>query len=127
MRWKIINPVLYTLMIVLGFVLLLWTVIVINSPAAGTSTTTAQSYLEILKIFFYPLSLPNSKVLGDKMVSEVATSLVVTGTTWFIAYISNAQPYIPWLRIGGIVVGILAVLVWVGIVFTVFFLSGLRH
>jgi len=123
MSWKIINPVLYTLMIVLGLVLLMWTVIVMNSSAPGK----AQSYLEVLKIFFNPLSLPNSKGLGDKMISIVTTSLIVTGATWFIAYISSAQPYISWLRISGIIVGIFSVLVWVSIVFTVFFLSGLHH
>ena len=123
MRWKIINPVLYTAMIVLGLVLLMWTVIISNSTAPGKT----QSYLEVLKIFFHPLSLPNSKGLGDKMVSIVTTSLFVTGTTWFIAYISSAQPYITWLRISGIIVGIFAVVVWVSIVFTVVFLSGLHH
>ena len=123
MRWKIINPVLYALMIVLGLVLLMWTVIVMNSPAPGK----AQSYLEVLKIFFHPLSLPNSKGLGDKNISSVVTSLFVTGATWFIAYISNAQPYVPWLRIIGIILGILSVLVWVSIVFLVVFLSGLHH
>jgi hypothetical protein len=123
MRWKIINPVLYALMIVLGLVLLMWTLILLNSPAPGK----AQSYFEVLKIFFHPLSLPNSKGLGEKMISIASTSLVVTGAIWITAYISSAQPYIRWLRIGGIIFGIFAVLVWVHIVFAVFFLSGLRH
>jgi hypothetical protein len=123
MRWKLINPVLYTLVTMLGLVLLMWTVILMNSPAAGK----AQSYLEVLRIFFNPLSIPNSSGLGSMMVSLATISLFVTGATWFIAYISSAQPYIPWLRIGGTIVGIFSVIVWVSIVFMVILLSGLQH
>jgi hypothetical protein len=114
---------MYTLMTVLGLVLLMWSIIILNSPASEK----AQSYLEVLKIFFHPLSLPNSIGLGEKMISIVSTSLFVTGAIWISAYISSAQPYIRWLRTSGNIFGVLAVLVWVSIVFIVFFLSGMRH
>ena len=120
MRWKIINPVFYTLIIVLVLVLLFWTEIVINSPAPNK----LQSYLEVLKIFFHPLSLPNYKYIGD---NNTVTYLFITGGAWFIAYIFSAQPYYPRLRITGNIIGIFAVLGWVSIVLIVVIISGLRH
>jgi hypothetical protein len=127
MRWRMINTVLLSLLSVLGFVVMYWTVVIALSPAPGTFAEIAMSYGAVVKTFFHPLSLPNASRLGAKAISNIATNLIATGAVWCVAYIASAQPYSRWLRISGSVLGLIATIVWVGIAFSVFIISGQRH
>jgi len=131
MKWRILNPVLITpLLIIVAATVPLMLIYIFSDlpPSLGDRENAIEGMFSMIKSYFYPYDITLCSAGNTNPGCVINnTPYIILQFIWVLSFIASAQPFKSKLRVYGSIVGVIDVIVWTLFLVGITFVLGLRH